>query len=127
MWSLTLQSRSNIGAAASLALAVLGPAVAAAATLHVRDSTPKAEAIIHGRHAEYVIRFDGPVDHAASRLEIVQSGHVVQTLAPLLNSAVDVLFAEGEAPPPGHYVLHWQAASPDSETSSGDIAFTVAR
>jgi methionine-rich copper-binding protein CopC len=95
--------------------------------LHVRESNPAAEAIIHGRHAEYVVRFDGPVDHAASHIQITQSGRVVQTLSPLLDSAVDVLFASGEAPPAGHYLLHWETRSPlDGEVSRGDIPFSVA-
>lgn len=100
--------------------------VADAAPLHVRDSTPAAEAIVHGRHAEYVIRFDGPVDHVASRIEIMQSGRVVQSLTPRVDSAVDVLFASGETPAAGHYVLHWQARSPEGDISNGDIAFSVA-
>ena len=105
---------------------VLCPCLASARTMHVRQSQPTAEAIIHGRHAEYVIYFDGPVDHAASRLQITQSGKLVQALVPRLDSAVDVLFADGETPPPGHYMLHWEARSADGDTSAGDIPFGVA-
>ena len=94
--------------------------------MHVRQSQPTAQAIIHGRHAEYVIYFDGPVDHAASRLQITRSGKLVQTLVPRLDSAVDVLFADGETPPPGRYMLHWEARSADGDTSAGDIPFGVA-
>jgi len=115
-----------LGPGLPLAILVVSPAPATARELHVRDSTPAAEAIIHGRHAGYVIRFDGPVDHAASRMEITQSGHVVQPLTPRLDSAVDVLFASGETPAAGRYLLHWQARSPDGEVSNGDIAFSVA-
>lgn len=112
--------------AMALAAPVLCPSAADAAPPHVRGSSPAAEDIIHGHHAEYVIRFDAPVDHAASRLAITQSGRVVQTLRPLLDSAVDVLFASGETPPPGRYQLHWEAVAPDGEASRGDIAFSVA-
>jgi methionine-rich copper-binding protein CopC len=90
------------------------------------ESRPAAETIIQGRHAEYVIRFNGPVDHAASRMQITQSGRVVQTLTPLLDSAVDVLFASGQAPPPGSYLLHWEARSMDGDVTKGDIPFRVA-
>jgi hypothetical protein len=38
---------------------------AEARPLHVRDSTPAAETIVDGRNAQYVVRFDGWVDHAA--------------------------------------------------------------
>lgn len=110
----------------SIGIGALGPGGADAEQLHVRDSSPAAETIIRGRHAEYVIRFDGPVDHAAARMELVQSGQVVRTLTPLGDSAPDVLFASGETPPPGHYILRWQARSPqDGTTNRGDIPFWV--
>jgi methionine-rich copper-binding protein CopC len=104
----------------------LRPRRADARPLHVRESRPAAEAIIHGRHAEYVIYFDGPVNHAASRLRITQADRVVQELKPLLDSAVDVLFASGEAPPAGRYLLHWEARSMEGDGSAGDIPFSVA-
>ena len=93
--------------------------------LSVRDSNPAPEAIIHGRHTEYVIRFDGPVDHLASRIEIVSSDRMVQQLAPLADSAVDVLFASGETPSPGRYTLRWHAISSDGDASVGEIPFRV--
>jgi methionine-rich copper-binding protein CopC len=107
---------------------LLSPAVADARALHVQDSTPAAQAIIAGRHAEYVIHFDGLVDHRASRMEIIQSGRVVQTLVPLDDSAPDVLFASGETPRPGKYVLRWRAiCSDDGVASNGEIPFSVAQ
>jgi len=115
------------GFAALLTALLLGVQVAVAGTLHMLDSTPTADAIIHGRHAEYVIRFDGPVDHIASRIEVVQSDRVVQLLTPLGDSAVDVLFASGETPPPGRYLLRWQVRSVvDGTVTEGSIPFSVA-
>lgn len=111
---------------ASFAPLALWPGFAAARQLCVRESRPAAEAIIRGRHAEYVIYFDGPVDHAASRLQITQAGRLVQVLNPLLDSAIDVLFASGEAPPAGRYRLHWEARSIEGDVSLGDIPFSVA-
>jgi hypothetical protein len=81
----------------------------------------------HGRNAQYIVRLDGPVDHAQSRLEILRDGHVVQHLNPLLDSA-DVLFASAPAPKPGHYVPHWIVKSvPDHDASEGMIPFSVAQ
>jgi len=109
-----------------LAAAILAsPAVAAARPVQMTDSSPKAEAIIHGDHAQYVVRFNGPVNHLASRLDVTQDGKVVITLRPLQDSAVDVLFASGSVPAAGHYVLHWTAVSADGDSSSGDIPFSV--
>jgi len=110
----------------ALLAALAGAQEADAEARQVRESNPAAEAVVHGRHAEYLIRFDGPVDHAASTIRIMQSGQVVQSLAPRLNTAVDVLFASGMAPPPGRYQLHWETRSMDGEVSRGDIPFSVA-
>ncbi len=132
---------------AALAMPVMHASVVLANPPQVQESSPAANEIIHGRHAEYVIRFDRPVDHAASHLEITQSGRIVQSLPFLLDSAPDVLFASGDVArhdgwttghpscraagrgaDPGHYLLHWQArSSADATVSNGDIPFSVAR
>jgi methionine-rich copper-binding protein CopC len=102
---------------------------APARPMHVMSSTPVAETIMHGRNEQYVVRFDGPVNHAESRIEILRDdGQVVRRLHPLLDSAADVLFASAPAPEPGHYMLHWSTRSfPDGEISEGTIPFTVAQ
>jgi methionine-rich copper-binding protein CopC len=99
---------------------------APARSMQVVASTPVAEATMQGRNEQYAVRFDGPVDHARSRLEILHDGQVVRQLHALLDSAPDVLFASAPAPQPGHYVLHWSARSlPDGEVSEGMIPFSV--
>jgi hypothetical protein len=99
---------------------------AQAAPPHVREARPQAQEILNGRHIEFFIRFDAPVDHAAARMAIMQDGRLVRALAPLLDSAPDVLFAGTEAPPPGKYVLRWEARAPTGEAASGEIPFSVA-
>jgi methionine-rich copper-binding protein CopC len=112
---------------AAAGLILVSPA-AVAEDLHIRASTPAAGAVLTGSHAEYVIRFDGLVDHESSRIYIVQSGRVVQSLIPRGDSAPEVLFAGGEMPAPGDYQLQWQARSPtDAVVSSGVIPFSVSR
>ncbi len=113
---------------AILVLLLVSTEAAPARPMHVLASTPAAEAIMHGTNAQYIVRFDGPIDHAQSRLEILRDGHVVERLNPLLDSAVDVLFASTPALEPGHYVLHWSVKSiPDRDDSDGMIPFSVAR
>jgi methionine-rich copper-binding protein CopC len=113
---------------ATLVLLLISTTDAPARQMHVEASTPMAEAIMQGRNEQYAVRFDGPVDHSRSRLEILQDGKVVRRLHALLDSAPDVLFASAPAPQPGHYVLHWSASSlPDGEISEGTIPFTVAQ
>ena len=118
-------SRLAAGLAATL---IVSSASAVAENLHVRASTPSAGAVLEGRHAEYVIRFDAVVDHASSRIYVMQSGRLVQSLVPRGDSAPEVLFAGGEMPSPGAYELHWEARSPvDAMISSGVIPFSVSR
>ncbi|HUB47924.1 MAG TPA: copper resistance protein CopC [Acetobacteraceae bacterium] len=121
-----MTDRLIVGGTALLAIALLlAPQTTQARAVNMVESNPQAETIIHGDHAEYVVRFDGPVNHFASRLEIVQDGRVVRTLRPLENAAVDVLFAAGPVPAPGRYALRWTAISGDGEQSSGQIPFAV--
>ena len=98
---------------------------AAARPVHATQSSPAAETILHGNRAQYVVRFDGPINHLASRLEITQNGKVVQVLHPLGDSAVDVLFANDTVPAAGRYMLHWEAVSATGDRTVGDIPFSV--
>ena len=101
--------------------------LAEARPLHVRDSFPAAEAIVDGRNAQYVVRFDGWVDHGASQMDITENGKIVEPLVPTGDSEPDVLAASATALPPGRYQLHWHAKSvPDGDFSDGFIPFTVA-
>lgn len=123
-----LQTHLRSGCAILVLLLLISTTPAPARPMHVMSSTPAAEAIMHGRNAQYVVRFDGPVDHAQSRLEILRDGHVVQRLRPLLDSAADVLFASAPAPQPGRYMLHWIVKSvPDGGVTDGMIPFSVAK
>ena len=112
----------------ALALLLTFSGQAAARPMHVLNSTPDAQAVMHGRNMQYIVRFDGPVDHRNSRLEIVRDGSVIEVLRPLLDSAVDVLSASAPAPEPSSYVLHWVVRSMlDGDDSEGVIPFSVAR
>lgn len=124
-----LQGRCVRGAGLLLVVLAAWPGLSAAAALHVVDSVPAAETTIPGLHEayfRYFLRFDGPVDHLASRIELRRSGQVVESLKPLIDTAGDVLFAFGKTPEPGPYVLRWRAVSTSGEVSYGDIAFSVA-
>jgi methionine-rich copper-binding protein CopC len=125
----TVRSRSILRVGAPLvALFLLAlPANAWGRAAHMVASTPAAETIMHGRNMQYIVRFDAPVDHVQSRLEILRDGNVVETLHPRVDSAPDVLFASAPAPAPGSYALHWTVKSmADQEISEGTIPFSVA-
>jgi hypothetical protein len=54
------------------------------------------------------VRFDRPVDHRKSTLVIKQGDKVIERLTPRLESAPEVLFAEGADLAAGaDYTLHW--------------------
>ena len=120
--------QTHLTSSCAILVLLLSTGSAQARPMHVLASTPAAEALIQSGNAQYVVRFDEPVDHAQSRLEILRDGRVVQHLNPLLDSAADVLFASAPAPEPGHYVLHWIVKSvPDQDASEGMIPFSVAQ
>jgi methionine-rich copper-binding protein CopC len=99
---------------------------AKADSLKVRDSIPSFDGTLQGREVQYVIRFDGLIDHASSRIDITQSGRLIRSFPVFLGSAPNVLFASGEAPAPGRYILHWEAkSSVDGTVSSGEIPFYI--
>ena len=101
---------------------------AIAKPMRLVESYPGAQAVVDGRNAQYSVRFDGLVDHRASRLFITQNGQVVETLNPLLAAAPEVLFASAPVLPPGDYELHWSARSvADGSVTEGSIPFTVRR
>ncbi len=119
--------QTNLASACAIVILIFAEA-AVARPMHVMNSTPAAEAIMRGDNAQYVVRFDGPVDHAGARLEILRDGQVVQQLHALLDSAPDVLFASAPALQAGKYTLHWHVRSmSDQDDSDGMIPFSVAR
>ena len=126
LWRAVLSYISRGARVLAVLFVACGPAEAR--PLHVRDSTPAAETIVDGRNAQYVVRFDGWVDHAASRMDITENGKVVEPLVPTRDSEPYVLAASAPVLAPGRYQLHWHAKSiPDGDFSDGFILFRVAR
>ena len=112
----------------SLAFLLLLLHAALATPVRMAESFPAARAVMDGLNAQYFVRFDGLVDHRASRLFITKGGQVVETLKPLLSAAPEVLFASAPRLPPGDYELHWSARSmADGTMTEGSIPFTVLR
>lgn len=93
---------------------------------HVVDSRPAAHAVIEGRSSEFFVRFDRPVDHVRSTLDITRGGKLVERLQPRLESAPEVLFARAPTLPEGDYTLHWAVRTlAGAQVVQGDIPFTV--
>jgi len=121
-------TRQLIRIAAGVALSLLSTGGAWCRPLQMVESLPAAQVIVDRNNAQYVVRFDGPVDHRASRLVIMRGDRVIKKLTPLLDAAPEVLFASGPRLPLGDYQLNWSAKSmPDGDFTDGSIRFTVGR
>jgi methionine-rich copper-binding protein CopC len=97
-----------------------------AMAMQVMDSKPTAAAVMDGDETEFFVRFDEPVNHAASRLVVVQDGKVVQTLHPRLESEPNVLYSGVHRLASGTYTLRWTTESMQGHAASqGEIPFTV--
>lgn len=91
------------------------------------QSTPAAHAVVDSRTSAFFVRFDRPVDHIRSTLEVMQDGKLVERLQPRLESSPEVLFARAPTLPAGNYVLHWAVRTVTGEERiQGDIPFSVA-
>ncbi len=90
------------------------------------NSRPVARAVMDRANTRFFVRFDGPVDHAASTLSVLRDGRVVQTLRPRLESSPDTLYGSGGRLRPGAYELRWTTRpARGREASAGSIPFTV--
>jgi methionine-rich copper-binding protein CopC len=110
--------------ALGLAATPLWPAQSAG-TIHVVESHPAKGESLDGRSEDFFVRFSGPVDHYTSRLFIAQSGNVLVTLNPRLDTAPNTLFARREPLSPGDYELSWIAYSGTGEEIGGIVPFSV--
>ncbi len=107
-----------------LSLLILGSVEAR--PLHVAGSPPGPQIYLSGQNTQYVVRFDGPVDHRTSVLFITRGSVVVETLPPSHDTQTNVLAAAAPRLPAGQYVLHWVVRSfPDGEETDGSSGFAV--
>ncbi len=110
--------------ALAFAVASLSWSACWARQMSVVGSFPMVNEIMDGRATSFSIRFDGPVDHARSRLTLV-TPHGSRALHARLDSEPNTLFTAVGALPPGRYELRWEARSMDGDVSKGVIPFEV--
>jgi methionine-rich copper-binding protein CopC len=90
----------------------------------VVDSFPMINQIMTGSATSFAIRFDGPIDHAGSRLTLV-TPKGTRSLRARLDSQPNTLFSAVGALPVGSYELRWEARAMDGEVTKGTIPFKV--
>jgi methionine-rich copper-binding protein CopC len=109
-----------------VALPVL-PTAVRAQDLRVVETWPADKAQIASQSEGFFVRFDRPVDHIRSTLEIKRDGKIMQTLHPRLKAAPEILFARVPALEPGDYTLGWTVTALDgANVIQGEVAFSVA-
>jgi methionine-rich copper-binding protein CopC len=94
-------------------------------TLRVVESHPASGESLDGRSEDFFVRFSGTVDHFKSRLFVAQSGKVLVTLTPRMNTAPNTLFARRGPLPPGDYQMSWLAYSASGQEIGGLLPFSV--
>jgi methionine-rich copper-binding protein CopC len=98
-----------------------------AQTLKVIDTMPANDGTLSGIGDDYFVRFDQPVDHIHSVIDIKQNGKTVRTLRPRFKTEPNVLFARAPTLAPGKYVMHWSVPAANGSTVfQGEVSFSVA-
>ena len=110
--------------ALAFAIASLPWAESWARSMSVVESYPMVNQIMEGRADSFSIRFDGPVDHASSRLTLV-TPQGSRPLHARLDSEPNTLFTAVGKLPPGSYELRWEARAMDGQVTKGTIPFKV--
>ena len=95
-----------------------------ARSMTVVESYPMVNQIMEGKADAFSIRFDGPINHASSRMTLV-TPKGIRPLHARLDSEPNTLFTNVGALPPGSYELRWEAQAKDGEVTKGIIPFTV--
>jgi methionine-rich copper-binding protein CopC len=97
-----------------------------AAAQKVIETMPAKDGTLSSVGGDYFVRFDQPVDHIHSMIDIKQDGKVLETLHPRLKSEPNVLFARAPNLKPGKYVMHWSVPAANGSTMyQGDVSFSV--
>ena len=95
-----------------------------ARAMKLMNSYPAIDEIMNGSAFSFALHFDGPVDHARSRLILVTpDGN--RTIHPRLSSQPNTLYGTVGELPPGDYELQWNALAMDGEVTTGSIPFHV--
>jgi methionine-rich copper-binding protein CopC len=95
-------------AAVAVAAATLWPGSSSARAMAVVESYPMVNQIMDGEATSFVLRFDGPIDHASARLTLTTpTGQ--RSLKVRLGSQPSTLFAAVGKLTPGAYSLTWRA------------------
>jgi copper resistance protein C len=112
-------------AAAVGAIAATSLAGASARAMGLVEQKPKVNEIMQGSGLAFALRFDQPIDHQSSSLDLV-TPQGTKTLRARLDAEPNTLYTAVGKLAPGEYMLRWKARARDGQTLMGTIPFRVA-
>jgi methionine-rich copper-binding protein CopC len=112
-------------AAAVGAIAAASLAGASARAMGLVEQKPQVNEIMQGSALAFALRFDQPIDHGHSRLELL-TPRGKKVLRPRLEAEPNTLYSAVGQLAPGEYTLRWKARGRDGQMLSGTIPFRVA-
>ena len=111
--------------AAVSAIATASLTDASAQAMGLVEQTPQVNEIMQGSGLAFALRFDQPVDHEHSRLELL-TPRGKKMLRPRLDAEPNTLYSAVGQLAPGEYTLRWKARARDGQMLMGSIPFRVA-
>lgn len=96
----------------------------ALAHAHLINSSPGANATVHGPDVAIDLKYNSRVEIKGSMITLVLPGGQTQRLT-LDRQSNDVNLDAHANLKPGNYTLRWQALSTDGHITRGEIPFTV--
>ena len=113
-------------AAAVSAIAAASLAGASARAMDLVEQKPQVNEVMQGGSGlAFALRFDQPVDHERSRLELL-TPRGKKVLRPRLDAEPNTLYSAVGQLVPGEYMLRWKARARDGQMLMGTIPFRVA-
>ena len=106
------------------AVLALGGAPAFAHAIIV-EAVPANDAEVHGTSVQVKLRYNNRIDHARSRLVLLDGYGKERAVQIAPDSPTDQLIATIDNVAPGQYRLRWQVLALDGHITRGDIPFTV--
>jgi len=108
-----------------LIAAVVLPAPRAFAHAIIVEAVPSNDTVVHGTTVDVKLRYNNRIDHARSRLLLLDASGKERPITIAPDSPTDQLIATITDVAPGQYRLRWQVLALDGHITRGDIPFTV--
>ena len=89
------------------------------------NSTPEANATLAKSTFPVMLHFNSRIDHARSKVSLVDADGGETALAISPHSALDTIECDVRGLSAGAYTIHWQVLSVDGHITRGTVPFTI--